>query len=262
MPDTKLLEKIQTLAVTTIATNPAGSQFRLIGGFRLRLLDGSPRLSSDIDYHWDGSLDAKAKEIISLLGRKLLPEVKRRHGYDGSVTLAAGPEADSPFASVVNLSFYQLGVPLSRIEMPIDITRIECIDPPIVRTVAGTVYLTVSDQDMIESKVVGLFNRLFIEGRDLVDIFLFENYLGVDSPARIAGKLATNNLDHLAISKALNRLAKGRKHYVSDIGEILDNQVDPQVAARIREGGGETRVFDHVFHILEDKLRLRSGGEL
>ena len=53
-----IVERIQALAAKTLATQPAGHQLHLIGGFRYRLLDASCRASVDIDYHWEGDLDS------------------------------------------------------------------------------------------------------------------------------------------------------------------------------------------------------------
>lgn len=55
---------------------------------------------------------------------------------------------------MIELACWRLGSDLGRIEIPIDIIRIECLDPPTVRTADGIVYRTVSNADMIESKVL------------------------------------------------------------------------------------------------------------
>src|SRR5450759_747355 len=153
-----IAEEIQKLTARFLAINPAGHKLCLIGGFRYRLLNASCRTSRDIDYHWEGDLASKQADIIELLRKKLLPEVKTRFGYDGAIHPATGPEADSPAACVIDMAFYHLGMAGHRIEVPVEITRIQCSDPPVVRTVGGTVFLTASDVDMIESKVVALFN--------------------------------------------------------------------------------------------------------
>ena len=80
-----IVERIQTLAATILATHPAGHQLCLIGGFRYRLLNASARASTDIDYHWEGDLQRKQMEIVDVLRSRLLPEVKRQIGYDGDV---------------------------------------------------------------------------------------------------------------------------------------------------------------------------------
>ncbi|MEJ2744609.1 MAG: hypothetical protein P8123_02830 [bacterium] len=169
--------KIQRLIVRLLATNPAGNHLCMIGGFRYQFLDESARRSQDVDYHWEGDLDRKQKELISLFERKLIPEVMKSCGYDGTIFPASGPDGDSPFVKIVKTAFFQPNVADSRIEIPVEITRIVCLDEPIVRTVDGVVYLSVSDADMIESKVICLFNRLWIGWRVFIDIFLFQNQL-------------------------------------------------------------------------------------
>jgi hypothetical protein len=145
--DTEILEKIQRLIVKVLATSPQGNNLCLVSGFRFRLLDNSPRASVDVDYHWAGDLSKKQGELVLLFKRKLLPEVKHQLGYDGTVGPKTGPDADSPLVKIVDLAFYRQDVPRSRIEIPVDITRIECFDKPVARSTNGIVYLTVSDKD-------------------------------------------------------------------------------------------------------------------
>ena len=133
----------------------------LIGGFRYRLLNASARVSADIDYHWEGDLQRKQAEIVDVLRSKLLPEVKRQLGYDGDIRPATGPEAESPAVRIVETAFYRVAEPGSRVEIPIEITRVARLDSPLVRTIAGTVFLTVSDADMIESKILAFLNARF-----------------------------------------------------------------------------------------------------
>ena len=92
----EVVEAIQKLIVSVIATHPAGHRLCLIGGFRYRLLSQSCRMSVDIDYHWDGNLAAKQAEVATLLTARALPEIQRRFGYDGQVRTTTGPDANSP----------------------------------------------------------------------------------------------------------------------------------------------------------------------
>ena len=55
-----------------------------------------------------------------------------------------------------------------------------------VKTIAGTVFLTVSDADMIESKILACLNRPFFQVRDILDIFLFQDTLSHDTPVRLS----------------------------------------------------------------------------
>ena len=184
-----IVERIQTLVATIVATHPAGHQLCLIGGFRYRLLNASARASADIDYHWEGDLQRKQAEIVDVLRSRLLPEVKRQLGYDGDIRPAAGPGADSPAVRIVEMAFYRVAEPGSRIEIPIEITRVARLDPPMVRTIAGTVFLTVSDADMIESKILAFLNARFCRVRDVLDVFLFQDALRPDASVRLSQKL-------------------------------------------------------------------------
>jgi hypothetical protein len=259
-PKVETTHKIQRLIVRLLATNPAGNNLCMIGGFRYQFLNESARRSQDVDYHWEGDLDRKQKELISLFRRKLLPEVMKSYGYDGTVFPATGPDADSPFVKIVETTFYQPHVAGSRIEIPVEITRIACLDGPIVRTVDGVVYLSVSDADMIESKVVSLFNRLWIEGRDFVDIFLFQNQFAPDAARRIQTKFAKIGISAAHVANCLRKIIENREGHIRDIKAIIDDQVEPHVAANIAAGGGAARVFDSVIEILRTRLSLSAEG--
>lgn len=253
---TKTIGEIQVLASSFIATNPAGHRLCLIGGFRYRLLSHSCRTSLDIDYHWDGDLDSKQTEIMHLLRSKLLPEVKRRFNYDGEVRQGSGPEADSPFMKSITVVLFRAG---ERIEFPVELTRIPCLDAPVVRTAAGIVYLTTSDADMIESKVVALFNRLFLAERDIVDLFLFQDAFRVDSAQRLREKFATLHINPESVRDRFARLSTNRAVHARAIDAIIDEQIDAAVAANLKAAGGGGMIFDIVIAILHDKLKLFDG---
>ena len=87
-----IAEEIQQAVAKLLATSSAGSNLRLIGGFRYRFLDQSARLSHDIDYHWEGDLEAKQAELVILFARRLLPEIKHRLGFDGEARAAGSGE--------------------------------------------------------------------------------------------------------------------------------------------------------------------------
>ncbi|MDD5557485.1 MAG: hypothetical protein PHN82_09575 [bacterium] len=251
---------VQELIARLIASNPAGENLCLIGGFRYRLLDGSPRRSLDVDYHYDGDLAIRQREVASLLRRKLIPEAKTRYGLDGMVSFGRGPEADNPSAKTIDVALFSRDVAGSRIDIPVEITRIVRLDPPVVRAVGGVVYLSVSDADMIEGKVLCLFNRLRVEERDIVDIFLFHDRFLPDSPARIGEKFRRLPLPADSIARAYRAMVADRSHHERNIRAIIDEQVDPPVAANINAAGGAGMVFDRVTDILAPLLRF-DGGE-
>jgi hypothetical protein len=249
-----IVERIQALAAKTLATQPAGHQLHLIGGFRYRRLDGSCRASVDIDYHWEGDLDKKQAEIVEVLRKRFLPEVKRQFGYDGDIHAAIGPDAESPAVRIVKMAFYRWAEAGSRVEIPLEITHIPRLDPPVVRTVGGTVVLTVSDADMIESKVLALLNRTFTQARDIVDIFLFQDSLRPDAPGRLSHKFGVLSLSPAEVRRRLSRLRGSASVHVREIERVLQTQVDPTVAANLRVAGGAAMIWEQVMGLLSDRL--------
>ena len=248
------VERIQTLAATILATHPAGHQLCLIGGFRYRLLNASARASTDIDYHWEGDLQRKQMEIVDVLRSKLLPEVKRQFGYDGDVRPGRGPEAESPAVRIVETAFYRVAEPGSRVEIPIEITRVARLDAPMVRTVAGTVFLTVSDADMIESKILAFLNGRFCRVRDVLDVFLFQDALRPDAPARLSQKLRNLALPPADAIAALDRFQTNRAVHVRELERLLGEQVAPAVAANLDVAGGARMIWDSAMRLLRDNL--------
>jgi len=245
-------ETVQRLAVRLIAISPAGEGLRLVGGLRYRLLDGSCRSSLDIDYHWDGDLAEKRDEILALFRKKLLPDVKSRLGYDGTAERAVGPEADSPSVKTINLAAFRLDVPGSRIDVPLDVTRIVCLDPPVVRTAGGTVYLTASDSDMVESKVIALLDRVFVQDRDLVDLFLFQGTLAPDARARLKKKLATLSIARRDVEKRVLRLRENLDAHARGVDKIIREQVDGPAAANLEKAGGGKMICGTVLRLVEN----------
>jgi len=253
-PKQEVIEAIQRMVVRLLATTGSGVGLALIGGFRYRFLDAGPRVSRDIDYHWSGDLAAKRGELIATFKRRLLREVSRRLGYTGSVAPRSGPDGPSPLVSAVLLAFWRDGEASSRIELPVEITRICCADDLVVKTMDGVTYPTASDRDMIESKVIAVFSRIFLQHRDLLDIFLFANHLAVSSPERIDGKLTELGIDRGRIANRLSDLAVGRSYHSRCIGELIDTQVEAPAAANMVLGGGGEMVFDRVIEILRRQV--------
>jgi len=252
----EILETIQKMVVRLVALSPTGHNLCLIGGFRYRFLDSSARMSGDIDYHCSEDLDKKQAQLITLFGRRLLPEVKRRLGYDGNAQIATGPETESPLLRIIELAFWRPGVAYSRIEIPVEITRIICLDRMTVRTADGVVYPTPSDSDMIESKVVAIFNRLHLEYRDIVDVFLFSNQLALNSVERLKIKFSKLSLDTGAVKKRLDNLIADSSFHARGIKAVLEAQLDTDTAANIQEGGGAQMVLDTVIEVLDKHLDL------
>lgn len=239
---------MQRIVARVVATSPAGVSLLLIGGFRYRLLDNSQRFSADIDYHWGDDLEAKQRELLRLCRRVILGQVRRELGYDGLASSRTGPDADSPAAKFVDLRFWRRNLQL---EIPLEITRILCLDPPIVRTAGGTVHATPSDADLIESKVIAVVNRVFLQHRDLVDIFLHGDSLLPDSSRRLKRKLAKLRLTPETIAARLKDLQENRKYHATAIQKVIDEQMDATVAQQLNAAGGGRAMLEAALELLK-----------
>lgn len=249
-----ITEKIQRKVAQLVATLPVGVGLCLIGGFRYRLLDRGIRRSVDIDYHWEGDLEAKQRELIDLFGRRLLPDVRRQLGLEGSVAAAHGAAAESTAVAIVELAFWQLGSTLGRIEIPVEITRIECADPPIARTADGVVYRTTSNADMFESKVIAVVGRPFVEHRDLVDLYLFASQAAPDAPARLRRKLDRLGINPATVRRRLDDFGQSAARHAVAIDAVINGQIDSASAATLAEAGGGKAVLERARDLLVNLL--------
>ncbi len=245
-------DRIQRVVARMVATSPAGVNLLLIGGFRYRLLDHSERFSVDIDYHWGADLEAKQQELLRLCRRMVIGQVRRELGYEGSAYITKGPDADSPNARFLDLRFWKHD---HAVEIPIEITRIVCLDPPIIRTAEGTAHVTASDADLIESKIIAILNRLYIQHRDLVDLFLYASKVRPDSPARLKQKLDKLQINPERVVRRLQDLEDNREYHASVVQKVIEEQVNPTVVQQLNAGGGGRTVFDSALEILRKTCR-------
>jgi hypothetical protein len=241
-------DRLQRVVARLIARHPPGVALLMIGGFRYRLLDNSPRFSMDIDFSWDGDLRQKQEELQSFCRRIVLADVKREFGYEGSAGKRTGIDADAHNAVFIDLRFWKIGA--GAVEIPIEVTKIVCHDPPTIRTVNGTVYPTTSDADQIEGKIIALLNRLFLQHRDLIDIFLYAGNLRADSPERLKKKIAMLEINAETIRKRLRDLAEYGEYHASAIQKIIDTQVEPAVAQQMNSGGGGQTILAESLKII------------
>lgn len=254
-------EAIQKVVARIVATQPVGRNLALIGGFRYRFLDESAGTSDDIDYHWAGDLVEKQDELIGSFRRILLPEISRRFGYSGRVDKRTGPDADSQFLRIVDLVCWKDNVPHSRIEIPVEITRIACVDPIEVRTAGGTIYATASEGDMIESKVLAILNRINLRHRDIVDMFLFQDRFLPDSDRRLAGKLRALKIGQSDVRKRISDLHEHEIHHARAVQEIIDTQLDTTAANQLNDAGGGKMILDRVVTLLTRYVMKEGGGD-
>lgn len=257
----KEVETIQRVVAQYVATHPVGRKLALIGGFRYRFLDASVRTSADIDYHWAGDLEEKQRGLIDSFHRGLLSKVSRLFGYSGRVDARTGPDADSPVVRVVDLSFWKDDVPYSRIEIPVEVTRITCADPVEVRTAGGTIYATASEGDMIESKVIAILDRITLRHRDIIDVFLFQDRFRSDSAPRLKSKLRALGMSDRDIQQKMRDLQEHSDYHAKATQEVIDTQLDPEAAAQLNDSGGGGMVLDKVLSILNRYIGLEKANE-
>jgi hypothetical protein len=136
------------------------------------------------------------------------------------------------------------------IEIPLEITQIVCLDPSIIRTVGGTVHPTPSDADLIESKLIAVLNRTFLQHRDLVDIFLYGDKLRPDSSARVKRKFAKMGLHPEMLAQRLKDLRENREYHATAIQKVIDQQMEPTVAQQMNSGGGGRAVLDSALTLI------------
>ena len=177
----------------------------------------------------------------------ILGQIRRDLGYEGFAFDRKRPDADSPNAKFVYLRFWKGDV---QVEIPLEITRIVCLDRPIIRTASGTVYATASDRDLVESKIVAVLNRVFLQYRDLVDVFLYGDKLQPDSPARLKKKLAKLKLSPEAIARRLKDLEENSKYHAAAIQKVIDEQAETTLAQQMNTGGGGRTILDSALHLI------------
>ena len=246
----EVVAAVQARIAGLVAGSPAGHNLLLIGGFRYRFLNQSVRSSKDIDYHWAGDLEEKQKELISLFRKRLLPALKRDMGYEGRADAQSGPDADLPAVRTVIVALWQPGVEYSRIEIPVEVTRVPCLDNMVVKTVDGTIYPVLSDPDQIESKIIAVFNRQILQHRDLVDVFLFSSSLSPESPLRLKKKFDAVGVTPKEITKRLTDLKKNSDYHAKQIQLIIDTQIDPEAAENLNAAGGGAFVLERALELI------------
>lgn len=254
---TEVVDAIQRGIVRLVATSPAGHNLFLIGGFRYRFMDHSVRTSRDIDYHWAGDLEEKQKQLLTLFRKRLIPLLRRQFGYEADVYAATGPDSDSHAVKTVVLAVWKTDSESGRIEIPVEITRIVCADKAEIRTVDGVVYPTLSDADLIESKIMAVFNRTILEHRDLVDIFLFGNRFTVDAPRRMKRKLKSLKIPALRIKTRLDDLKKHASYHTKAVQTVIAAQLDPEAAENINSAGGAASVLAKAVKTIRNNVGVK-----
>ena len=82
--------------------------------------------------------------------------MKRCLGFDGLVYASNVPGEESPFVKTAEIALFGAGLP-RHLEIPVDFTRIPCLDAAVAATVEGTVHLAAFYADMLESIILAVF---------------------------------------------------------------------------------------------------------
>lgn len=128
-------------------------------------------------------------------------------------------------------------------QIQLEVTRVQHLDPGMIRTAEGVVYPTPSDADLIEAKAIAVINRLHLAHRDLVDPFLFGGHFLPDSAQRLRAKLTASGIDPAQVQGRLEDPRRNRDYHARALQKIIDDQLDSPVAANLTAaGGGETVV--------------------
>jgi hypothetical protein len=104
---------------------------------------------------------------------------------------------------------------------------------------------------MIESKIISLLCRIPTQERDFLDIFLFKSQLSEDSPERIFQKLEKKHLDSAKAHSKFEQIVKDKKYHVKNVSELIESQLDADVANQLNQAGGAVVVFEGVITIVQ-----------
>ena len=250
-----LNETITRLVLVEIARSAAGHQLCLIGGMRYRLINGSPRVSNDLDFSCGDEPHIRQAEIVTLCREVILPLVRTRYGLSGSADAAAGPDANSPVCSTVDLAFWTDAPPYFRIDLPIDITTFPCLDTPEPHVIDGSICLAASDRDMIENKLLALFSRSVTAARDFVDLFLFGSGLHPVDPGRLLRKMATIGLSCGDAHAKLSGFLHARVEHCQKIERVCREQLEESTYRSLSKAGGVGTLFDSVLRQIDAVIK-------
>ena len=102
--------------------------------------------------------------------------------------------------------------------------------------------------------------RLFLEERDILDLFLFQDTFVADSAKRLRTKFDKMKITPESVADRCERLFRNRAVHVRALNEIISNQVDAAVAVNLKTAGGGALILDTVVALLADKLGISKGG--
>ncbi len=241
-------QNIQKIFISSFAVSTVSVGMYLIGGLKFYLLNNSPRLSNDIDFHYEKDLAIKKNELKAFILNSFLPMMKRDHNITGHI-LPNHPEEESINLKVIHIFLTQEDK--TSFDLPIEITKIICFDKKNIETFNGKIIGVVSNADLIESKVIAFFSRYYFQARDLVDIWLFKNMFLKDSGKRIFKKLNLLSIDNKTIKNKITDLKNNKTYHTKQIKEVFLTQTSEQINSQIENAGGFNVVLDQIINILD-----------
>ena len=122
------------------------------------------------------------------------------------------------------MAFYLVAEPGSRIEISIEITNVARLDARWFALSQAPLFLTVSDADMIESKILAFLNAPFCRVRDVLDIFLFQDALQSDASSPLSQKLKIS-LCRLWVRSPARSVETNRAIQLREMKQLLGEQV-------------------------------------
>jgi hypothetical protein len=101
-----------------------------------------------------------------------------------------------------------------------------------------------------------VFNRLFIQHRDFLDIFLFGDHLSSESPTRLKEKFEKLQVNPATIESRLKDLRQNADYHARAVQAVIDSQLDPVAAGQVNIGGGGQTVFGRALELIQANLHL------
>ncbi|NBX28920.1 hypothetical protein EBR04_00450 [bacterium] len=107
---------------------------------------------------------------------------------------------------------------------------------------------------MVESKVISILMRTFLEHRDLLDLHLFSSHLPADAADRLRTKLTRLGVAGPTCARRLDDLAGAADRHARALDAVIREQLDPAAATTLAECGGGRAVLERVRELLAGLL--------
>lgn len=257
------VRKTQHLMVRSLArSSSVGAGLLLVGGSHYSVLKESSRISRELDYRTEGDLTAQRARVLCAIRERVIPDLKRRYGVD-AIAGESDDKEPSPFVRSLQVAFNAPGLPKPVVVGVdcVDINLIPLADEATYVVLDGTIIPTISDADMVESKILSIFNRVFLEYRDIVDVFLFQADLRKDSAERLLIKFSKLGLDGDAIARRMKSMYENFEVHASGVDGVLESDFEEKQLQYLRAQGGGTGILRKVLELLSGRLQLPGGKD-